>query len=119
MKEVDMKANGNLLSSTTPITHERFGRGLAGASVLLTATLGWLHSPHWLWVTMGVALNLTFSALTDCCPVKSALMRMGMPGERDVGRAEAQHGRTDAADGRRSVPGRIGVDMRVSAAQKA
>ncbi len=93
IKEVDMKAGENLLLSATLITHERFGRGLAGVAVMVTATLGIMHSPHWLWVTMGVAFNLTFSAVTDRCPVKSALIRMGMIGERELGRAEALGGR--------------------------
>ena len=72
-----------------PVTHERFGRGLAGLTVMATVVLGYLHSPYWLLVALGVAANLALSALTDRCAVKNLLIRLGLPGERDLGRAEA------------------------------
>ena len=72
-----------------PVTHERFGRGLAGLTVMATVVLGYVHSPYWLLVALGVAANLTLSALTDRCAVKNLLIRLGLPGERDLGRAEA------------------------------
>ena len=71
------------------ISHERFGRGLAGISVLISTALGYHFSPYWLLVTMAIALNLTISSLTNRCPIKSLLVRLGLPGERDIGRAEA------------------------------
>ncbi len=76
-------------------SHERFGRGLAGLFVLVSAGLGLVHTPYWLFVTLGIAINLMISSLTDRCPVKSLLVRLGVPGERDLGRAEAL-GETDA-----------------------
>ncbi len=72
-----------------PVTHERFGRGLAGLTVMATVLLGYAHSPYWLLAALGVAMNLALSALTDRCAVKNLLIRLGLPGERDLGRAEA------------------------------
>ena len=71
------------------LTHERVGRFLAGLSVLGSLALGWLVSPWFLLMAAGVAGNLIISAITDRCAVKRLLIRMGLPGERDMGRAEA------------------------------
>ena len=73
-----------------PVTHERLGRILAGVAVLVTVALGFFHHPLWLLLTAGAALNLAVSGITDRCVVKDLLIRMGLPGERDVGRAEAE-----------------------------
>jgi hypothetical protein len=71
------------------LTHERVGRFLAGLSVIATVTLAWLWSPWCLLATAAVAMNLVVSAITDRCVVKNLLIRLGFPGERDVGRADA------------------------------
>jgi ubiquinone/menaquinone biosynthesis C-methylase UbiE len=71
-----------------PLTHERVGRILAGVSVL--AGLGLcLLSPWFLLLAAGTGLNLVFSGIADRCAVKRLLIRLGVPGERDVGRTEA------------------------------
>ena len=95
---------------TRPVTHERLGRALAGGAVLICLTLGWLLHPIWL---IGAALtsgNLILSAITDRCAVRSLLIRLGLPGERDVGRAEAcenlECSRPAAARGR-TLAGRL------------
>ncbi len=77
------------------MTHERAGRILAGISVAVAAALAYFHHPLWMLAAGGIALNLILSGITDRCVVKDLLIRMGLPGERDLGRAEA---------GRRAAP---------------
>jgi hypothetical protein len=72
-----------------PLARERIGNALAGASVLATVALGYLHDPLWLLATAGIAVNLMLTSVLDRCAVKSLLAWMGIPGERDLGRAEA------------------------------
>lgn len=71
------------------LTHERVGRILAGLGVLFFTALGVAHSPLWLVAVALTGLNLAQSGITDRCGVKSLLMSLGMPGERDLGRREA------------------------------
>lgn len=75
--------------SPTQFTHERLGRVLAGLGVLLFTGLGVAHSPLWLVAVALTGLNLAQSGITNHCGVKSLLIRMGLPGERDLGRLEA------------------------------
>ncbi|GEM_PF-1879226 len=70
-------------------THERAGRVLAGATLLASVALAHLVSPWFLLAAAGTALNLVLSGITDRCAVKNLLLRLGLPGERDLGRAEA------------------------------
>ncbi|HOX06588.1 MAG TPA: DUF2892 domain-containing protein [Planctomycetota bacterium] len=69
------------------LTHERVGRVLAGLTVLAGFGLGLLNAWFFL-IVAGTAINLVLSGVTDRCVVKNLLIRMGFPGERDVGRAE-------------------------------
>jgi hypothetical protein len=71
-----------------PVVRERIGNMLAGLSVLATVLLGYFHSPLWLLGTAGIALNLMVTSVVNRCVVKSLLVRLGIPGERDLGRAE-------------------------------
>ena len=71
------------------MTHERLGRLLAGNSVLMAVTLAYFHHAAWLLAVAVTAINLIQSALTDRCPVKSLLIRFGLPGERELGCAES------------------------------
>ena len=71
------------------MSHERLGRILAGATLLAASALAHFVSPWFLLVAAGTGLSLAISGLTDRCPIKKLLIRMGFPGERDVGRAEA------------------------------
>jgi hypothetical protein len=89
-----------MLRNGNPVTHERVGRILAGLSLLGPALLAWLWSPWWLLVVAGVGVNLVASGITNRCVVKDLLVRLGLPGERDVGRAEAM-----LADGGREPAG--------------
>jgi hypothetical protein len=72
-------------------THERAGRLLAGLSVVFLTALGYFHHPLWMLGLVGTAMNLILSSMTDRCVVKNLLIRLGLPGERDLGRAEAQN----------------------------
>ncbi len=74
------------------LTHERAGRILAGTSLLAGLLLAQIVSPWFLLIAAGTALNLVLSGLTDRCAVKNLLIRAGLPGERDLGRAEAMAG---------------------------
>jgi hypothetical protein len=65
------------------------GRILASASLLVSLVLAHAVSPWFLLIAAGTAFNLALSGVTDRCVVKNLLVRMGLPGERDVGRAEA------------------------------
>jgi radical SAM superfamily enzyme YgiQ (UPF0313 family) len=71
------------------VSHERVGSVLAGVSVLLTVALGFFHSPWWLLSTAGLCVSMIVTAVTNRCVVKNLLIRMGVPGERDLGREEA------------------------------
>lgn len=53
-------------------------RGTAGALVLVSALLAWIHSPYWLLLTALVGFNLLQSMLTDWCPMKSLLRALGL-----------------------------------------
>jgi len=99
--------------SGSDLTHERIGRVLVGASVLTGIGLS-LVSPWFLLVSAGTALNLAISGITDRCPVKSLLLRMGFPGERDLGRAEGL-----ALAGKVAAPGRAVRLLRAEARRRA
>jgi len=119
-----------MIAKRPSFTHERAGRMLAGGSALACLALGWLASPWFLLGAAGTALNLVVSAITDRCLVKSLLIALGLPGERDLGRAEALAAsasarvdrppaptqlppvRAEAADGRgRRLADRLGVTI--------
>ena len=76
-------------SAKPTFTHERAGRLLSGAALLIGLTLALTISPWFLLAVGGTGLNLVLSGITDRCAVKSLLIKLGLPGERDIGRAEA------------------------------
>ena len=59
------------------MTIENKIRAFAGSFILLTLTLGYLHSPYWYFVTAFVGLNLLQSAFTGICPLETLLRRAG------------------------------------------
>ena len=87
-----------------PISHERVGRVLAGLSLMGALALALTVSPWFLLAVAGMALNLALSGITDRCAVKSLLVRLGVPGERDIGRAEAFEREESEAFPMSSVP---------------
>lgn len=60
------------------MTIERTLRGIAGAMILLSATLAYWHSPYWLWFTAFVGVNLLQSAFTNWCPMITFLKKLGL-----------------------------------------
>ena len=48
---------------------ERALRLIAGFFILLSVGMSQLHSPHWLWFTAFVGLNLFQSGFTNWCPM--------------------------------------------------
>lgn len=58
------------------MTIERLIRIFAGAFVLASLALGALVSPHFLWFTAFVGLNLFQSGFTGICPLGSILARV-------------------------------------------
>ena len=62
---------------------ENYIRAIAGTFVLISLTLGYLHSPYWHLFTAFVGLNLLQSAFTNWCLMEKLLARLG------VGRATA------------------------------
>jgi Inner membrane protein YgaP-like, transmembrane domain len=61
------------------MTVERAVRLLAGVIVLASLALAHWISPHWLWLTVFVGLNLFQSAFTNWCPAMTIFQWMGLP----------------------------------------
>jgi hypothetical protein len=55
-------------------------RLIAGAFVTASVLLGIYVSPHFLWFTLFVGLNLFQSGLTDWCPMMAILRKAGLRG---------------------------------------
>jgi hypothetical protein len=71
------------------MTVERFVRMIAGLFVMLSLSLGvegspLFHSPHWLWLTAFVGVNLFQSSLTGFCPAEIILRKLGARSAADV-----------------------------------
>ncbi|WP_027716110.1 DUF2892 domain-containing protein [Desulfuromonas sp. TF] len=60
------------------MTIHRYLRLIAGFFILLSLLLAFVHSPHWLWFTAFVGLNLLQSAFTDWCPMMTILRSLGV-----------------------------------------
>jgi hypothetical protein len=60
------------------MTIHRYLRLIAGFFILLSLLLASVHSPHWLWFTAFVGLNLLQSAFTDWCPMMTILRSLGV-----------------------------------------
>jgi len=53
-------------------------RRFAGTFVLMSLLLAHYHSPHWLWLTAFVGLNLLQSSFTNFCPLEIMLRKAGI-----------------------------------------
>lgn len=62
----------------------RWGRLFAGAGVILFVTLGFCVDPLWNLGTLCIAANLFVTALTDRCPVRDTLLRLGAKEREDL-----------------------------------
>lgn len=57
---------------------ENYIRIIAGTFVFVSALLGYLHSPYWLFITMFVGLNLFQFGFTGFCPLALILKKCGV-----------------------------------------
>ena len=57
---------------------ERWIRAIAGAFVIVSVALSWLHHPAWLFFTLFVGVNLFQSAFTGICPMEIFLQKLGV-----------------------------------------
>ena len=57
---------------------EQYIRAIAGAFILISLGLAYLHSPYWLLFTAFVGLNLLQSAFTRWCLMENILEKVGV-----------------------------------------
>jgi len=62
----------------TTVKMEPAIRAIAGAFVLVSLSLGYIHSPYWHLFTAFVGLNLLQSAFTKWCLMEDLLGRLGI-----------------------------------------
>lgn len=55
-------------------------RRFAGTFILVSVLLAHYHSPHWLWFTAFVGVNLLQSSFTRRCPLETILRKLGVSG---------------------------------------
>ncbi|MCK6474500.1 MAG: DUF2892 domain-containing protein [Planctomycetes bacterium] len=70
--------------TSVPWSAERWGRFLAGCSVLGFSILGLAVHPYFLAGTLLAAANLIVTSLTDRCPLRALLLRMGVKEREDL-----------------------------------
>lgn len=58
------------------MTIENYIRAIAGTFILISLTLGYLHSPYWHFFTAFVGANLLQSAFTKFCPMEIILGKL-------------------------------------------
>lgn len=70
------------------ISYERIGGVFLSFSIISSLALGlFVHHAFYL-VQVGIACNLIQSSITEKCLIKSALIKVGFLGEKDLGRNE-------------------------------
>ncbi len=57
---------------------EQYVRAFAGAFILISLFLAWVHSGWWLAFTTFVGVNLLQSAFTGICPLEMILEKLGV-----------------------------------------
>jgi hypothetical protein len=62
----------------------RWGRLLAGSGVLFFTVLGLLHHTAWLGGALAVSVHLIVTSLTDRCPIREVLLRLGAKEREDL-----------------------------------
>lgn len=80
----DVSARMPAASPARPWEVARWGRLLAGAGTLTFTVLGLLHHPAWLLGTLGVSFQLVLTALTDRCPLRDTLLKLGCKEREDI-----------------------------------
>lgn len=77
-------ASTSARKTAAPWEVARWGRLLAGAASLGFTTLGLLHHPAWLLGTLFVSFQLVVTALTDRCPMRDTLLKLGCKEREDL-----------------------------------
>lgn len=67
-----------------PWSVDRWGRLIAGVSVLVCTALGLLHHQLWLVGSLACAFNLVLTSFTDRCAVRALLCRLGAREREDL-----------------------------------
>jgi len=60
------------------VTLDRSVLAFAGCMVLLSVALSAWVSPHFIWLTVFIGLNLIQSAFTGFCPAATAFRKLGV-----------------------------------------
>ena len=60
------------------MTMEQYIRAIAGVFIMISLTLGYLHSPYWYLFTAFVGLNLFQSAFSRWCLMEIILEKAGI-----------------------------------------
>lgn len=63
----------------------------AGFMVLLSVVLTYSLSPHFIWLTAFVGLNLMQFSFTGFCPVTLLFKKLGLKSEADIALANHSH----------------------------
>lgn len=71
------------------MTTERMIRIFAGLIVLISTTLGLLHSQWWFVLTLFVGANLFQFGFTQFCPMEIILKKLGYPSWKDMAEQKA------------------------------
>jgi len=67
------------------VNADRIVHTFAGTLILASLALAHWHSPHWLWLTAFVGLNLFQSGLTNWCLGTRILVKLGVKKEGACG----------------------------------
>lgn len=81
----------NSIIQKTRWSRERLARLLTGISISIFLLLTFIYGRVWLIPLVSVGLNMLQSGITEKCLIKYLMVRMGIPGERDMGRIEGQN----------------------------
>jgi len=72
------------------MTIEGYLRAIAGFFMFVSVLLVHFHSPHWLFFTGFVGLNLLQSAFTNWCPMMSILKKLGVESQSPEAKTERE-----------------------------
>ena len=75
----------------TNLSVEKAVYRFAGFMVLLSVVLTYSLSPHFIWLTAFVGLNLMQFSFTGFCPVTLLFKKLGLKSEADIALANHTH----------------------------
>lgn len=83
-RTADLSLHADAPEQRVPWSTDRWGRFLAGVSVLCFSILGLIVHPYFLAGTLLAAFNLVLTSLTDACPLRALLRRLGVKEREDL-----------------------------------